>query len=325
MRALMSRVAGPPQSLTVEEVAAPAPGAGEVVVKVAFAALNFLDTLIIEDRYQTRPERPFSPGAEMAGTVAAVGPGVEDLKPGDRVVGYRGSGCCREQVALAAAHVLRLPPEVSFEAAAGLAIAHGTTLYALAERGELKPGETLAVLGAAGGVGQAAVEIGKRLGATVIACASSPEKLAVAAALGADHLVDYSVEDLKLRLKALTDGEGVDVVYDPVGGELAEAALRATGWRGRFLVVGFAGGDIPKIPLNLVLLKGCDVRGIFWGDMVRREPETFRRTVGRLIGWLADGSLAAPHVDRIVGLEEVPAALEALARRAVKGKVLVRP
>ncbi len=325
MRALLSHVPGPPASLVVEELAEPEAGPGEVVVDVAYAALNFLDTLIIVDRYQTKPERPFSPGAEMAGVVSAVGPEVEGLAIGDRVVAYRGSGCCRERVAVAAATVTRLPDSVSCDAAAGLVVTYGTTLYALGGRGELKAGEVLAVLGAAGGVGQAAVEIGKRLGATVIACASSAEKLAVAAALGADHLVDYSREPLKDRLKALTDGAGVDVVYDPVGGVLAQEALRATGWRGRFLVVGFAGGDIPKIPLNLVLLKGCDVRGIHWGEIVRREPETYRGTVARLLDWIADGTLKPPRVDRVVGLDGVPAALEALARREVAGKVLVRP
>jgi NADPH2:quinone reductase len=324
MRAVLSRHPGPPSSLTIEEVEEPRAGPGEVVVRVAAAALNFLDTLIIADRYQVRPERPFSPGAEMAGTVIEVGEGVAGLAPGDRVVGYLGAGCCREAVALPADRATRLPASVPFEAAAGITIAYGTTLYALADRGEMRAGETLAVLGAAGGVGQAAVEIGKLLGATVVACASSQEKLDFARSLGADHLVDYSAENLKERLKALTGGAGVDVVYDPVGGELAEQALRATAWRGRYLVIGFAGGEIPRIPLNLVLLKGCDIRGIFWGDMVRREPATYAGIVRRLLDWLAEGRLK-PHVDRIVGLDGVAAALEALQRRDVKGKVLVKP
>lgn len=324
MRAVLSRDPGPPSSLTVEEIEAPVAGAGEVIVRVAAAALNFLDTLVIADRYQFRPARPFSPGVEMAGTVDSVGPGVAGIAVGDRVVGNLGAGACRELVAVPATHVTRLPDAVPFEAAAGLTVTYGTTLYALADRGELKPGETLAVLGASGGVGQAAVEIGKLLGATVIACASSPDKLAFAREHGADHLVDYSTEDLKERLKALTGGRGVDVVYDPVGGDFAEAALRATAWLGRYLVVGFAAGEIPKIPLNLVLLKGCDIRGIFWGDMARREPERHAAIMARLLDWVATGALK-PHIDRVVGFDGVAAALEALARREVKGKVLVKP
>lgn len=324
MRAVLSRDPGPPSSLTVEEIEAPVAGAGEVIVRVAAAALNFLDTLVIADRYQFRPARPFSPGVEMAGTVDSVGPGVAGIAVGDRVVGNLGAGACRELVAVPATHVTRLPDAVPFEAAAGLTVTYGTTLYALADRGELKPGETLAVLGASGGVGQAAVEIGKLLGATVIACASSPDKLAFAREHGADHLVDYSTEDLKERLKALTGGRGVDVVYDPVGGDFAEAALRATAWLGRYLVVGFAAGEIPKIPLNLVLLKGCDIRGIFWGDMARREPERHAAIMARLLDWVATGALK-PHIDRVVGFYGVAAALEALARREVKGKVLVKP
>ena len=324
MRAVLSRDPGPPSSLTVEDIAEPVAGPGEVVVQVAAAALNFLDTLVIADRYQFRPARPFSPGVELAGTVASLGSGVTGLAVGDRVLGNLGAGACREQVALPASHVTPIPDAVPFEAAAGLSVTYGTTLYALADRGDLKPGETLAVLGASGGVGQAAVEIGKLLGATVIACASSPDKLAFAREHGADHLVDYTAEDLKERLKALTGGRGVDVVYDPVGGDFAEAALRATAWLGRYLVVGFAAGDIPKIPLNLVLLKGCDIRGIFWGDMARREPERHAAIMARLLDWVATGALR-PHIDRVVGLDDVAGALEALSRREVKGKVLVKP
>jgi len=324
MRAVLSRDPGPPSSLTVEDIAEPVAGPGEVVVQVAAAALNFLDTLVIADRYQFRPARPFSPGVELAGTVASLGSGVTGLAVGDRVLGNLGAGACREQVALPASHVTPIPDAVPFEAAAGLSVTYGTTLYALADRGDLKPGETLAVLGASGGVGQAAVEIGKLLGATVIACASSPDKLAFAREHGADHLVDYTAEDLKERLKALTGGRGVDVVYDPVGGDFAEAALRATAWLGRYLVVGFAAGDIPKIPLNLVLLKGCDIRGIFWGDMARREPERHAAIMARLLDWVATGALR-PHIDRVVGLDGVAGALEALSRREVKGKVLVKP
>jgi NADPH2:quinone reductase len=324
MRAVLSREPGPPESLAVEEIAEPVAGPGEVVVDIAAVGLNFLDTLIIRDRYQFRPERPFSPGAEMAGTVAALGAGVTGLAVGDRVSGHLGWNCCREKVAISAERLARLPDAVPFEVAAGLTITYGTTILALEDRAAMQPGETLAVLGASGGVGQAAVEIGKLMGASVIACAGGPEKLAFARACGADEVVDYEREDLKERLKALTSGRGVDVIYDPVGGAYSEAALRAIAWLGRHLVIGFAAGEIPKIPLNLLLLKGCDIRGVFFGEAVKRDPAGHTRAMGRIHGWVADGSLR-PHIDRVVGFDEVPAALAAIAAREVKGKVIVRP
>lgn len=324
MRAVLSREPGPPASLVVADVAEPVAGPGEVVVAVAAVGLNFLDTLIIRDRYQFKPERPFSPGAEMAGTVAAVGEGVATLAVGDRVSGHLGWGCCREMVVAKAASLAKVPDGVPLEVAAGLTITYGTTILALDERANLRPGETLAVLGASGGVGQAAVEIGKVMGATVIACAGGADKLAFARACGADEVVDYEREDLKARLKDLTGGRGVDVIYDPVGGAYSEAAIRAIAWLGRHLVIGFAAGDIPKIPLNLLLLKNCDLRGVFFGEAVRRDPAGHARSMERIHAWVAEGKLK-PHIDRVVGLDEVPAALEAIAARAVKGKVIVRP
>lgn len=324
MRAILSRTPGPPSSLELAELPEPEPGPGQVAVTVEAAALNFFDTLIIADRYQYRPERPFSPGAEMAGRVSALGPGVSTLAVGDRVVGYLRWGCCRETVVIEAADLVPIPDAVPSDIAAGVIVTYGTTLYALRDRGDLRPGETLAVLGASGGTGQAAVEIGKAMGARVIACASSADKVAFATSLGADEGINYGEEGLKDRLKELTGGTGVDVVYDPVGGPLAEEALRALGWLGRFLVIGFASGEIPKIPLNLALLKSCDIRGVFWGSAIERDPEGHRANVRQLLAWVAEGRLK-PHVDAVYPLAETATALDRLAARAVKGKLIIKP
>jgi NADPH2:quinone reductase len=324
LKAVVCETLGPPETLKLVDLPAPEPGRGEVVVDVAYAALNFFDTLIIQGRYQTKPELPFSPGGEMAGVVSAVGAGVEGLAPGDRVAGYLGYGCCREKVIAHGDQLTLVPEELGLDRAAGLIIAYGTTLHALADRGALKAGETLAVLGASGGVGLAAVEIGKLLGARVIACASSAEKLAFAKERGADELLDYSREDLKFRLKELTSGQGVDVVYDPVGGEATEAAVRALAWRGRLLVVGFAAGDIPKLPLNLPMLKGADIRGVFWSAHATREPSAHRAELARLFDWAADGDVSA-HVDAVLPLDQTAEAIARIARREAKGKILVRP
>ena len=322
MKAVLCKAWGPPESLSVEEVAEPAPGPGEVVVTVKAAGLNFLDTLIIEGKYQYKPDRPFSPGAEIAGVVSRLGRHVTGFAEGDRVMAYLAWGGCREKVAVAADSVIPLPPGIGFEAAAGLTVTYGTTIHALRDRARMKPGETLVVLGAAGGVGQAAIEIGKVLGARVIACASSDEKLDFCRRLGADETVNYTQRDLKLALRELTDGKGVDVVYDPVGGDLTEPALRALAWNGRLLVIGFAAGDIPRIPLNLVLLKGCQIVGVFWGEHARREPERHRTNMAALLNWCAAGRIT-PHVHRTYRLEETPAALQAIARREVIGKAIV--
>jgi NADPH2:quinone reductase len=324
MRAVLCRAWGPPESLTVEEIAAPDPGPGEVAVNVKATALNFFDTLIIAGKYQFKPAFPFSPGAEVAGIVKAAGKGVVGFDAGDRVVAWTGWGGCREEMVVGADQLVPLPDAIDFATASALTVTYGTTLHALRDRAKLKPGETLAVLGAAGGTGQAAVELGKIMGARVIACASSDDKLAFCRSLGADEGVNYASEDLKDRLKALTGGAGVDVVYDPVGGSLAEAALRSTAWEGRFLVVGFAAGEIPKIPTNLLLVKGSAMLGVFWGEDVKRNPERHRTNMASLLNWCLEGRIR-PHIHRTYRLEETAAALQSLARREVKGKVVVVP
>ncbi len=322
MKAIISVEPGPPNTLELTDIEAPTAGEGEVVITVEAAALNFFDTLIIEDKYQFKPERPFSPGAEVAGRVASIGEGVADFSVGDAVMAYTGWSGCREQVVVKADMVVPLPAGFDMNVASGLTVTYGTTLHALRDRADLQPGETLAVLGASGGVGQAAVEIGKAMGARVIACASSDDKLEFCKSLGADEVLNYREENLKERLKELTGGKGADVVYDPVGGDLAEQALRATGWKGRFLVIGFAAGDIPKIPLNLVLLKGCDVQGVFWGSFIAREPDRHQTNMQALVQWCEEGKVK-PHVDQVFALEDTVEALEVLANRAAKGKVVV--
>ncbi|WP_103223366.1 NADPH:quinone oxidoreductase family protein [Roseibium marinum] len=324
MKACLCKSPGPASDLVVEDISEPVAGPGETVVRVKACALNFFDTLIIQGKYQFKPDLPFSPGAEFAGIVESVGEGVTELSPGDRVMGYMRWGAAREKVAVRADDLVRLPEDVSFETAAGLTVTYGTTLHAYRDRAGLRAGETVAVLGASGGVGQAAVEIAAIMGAKVIACASSEEKLAFAQSLGAHHTVDYSRQNLKDTLKELTGGKGVDVVYDPVGGDLSEQALRATAWEGRFLVVGFASGDIPKIPLNLPLLKGCDIRGVFWGEALNRDPDGHRKNMAQLLDWVREGKLK-PHVHAVYPLEQVAAALEEIAARRVRGKVIVTP
>ena len=295
-----------------------------MVIGVKAAGLNFFDTLIIENKYQFKPDLPFSPGAEVAGEVIESGEGVTGFRPGDRVMAYTVWGGAREEVAVPASSVIAMPDGLDYTVAAGLIVTYGTSLHALRDRAKLQPGETLAVLGASGGVGQAAVEIGKAMGARVIACASSDEKLEFCRTLGADETVNYSSEDLKTRLKDLTGGKGVDVIYDPVGADLAEAAFRAIGWKGRFLVIGFAGGSIPKMPLNLALLKGADIVGVFWGDHLTREPELHQANMKQLLHWVLEGKVK-PHVYKVYPLEQTAQALQAIARREVLGKVIVTP
>ncbi|MFG1297797.1 NADPH:quinone oxidoreductase family protein [Xanthobacter variabilis] len=322
MKAVLCVRHGPPETLEIVDLPDPTPGPGEVVVDVAAIGLNFFDTLIIRDLYQVKPPLPFSPGAEFAGHVAALGEGVTDLAVGDRVCGYITSGAAREKVAVPAEFLARVPDDLDLVKAAGLIVTYGTALYALRDRGELKAGETLAVLGASGGVGLAAVEVGKILGARVIACASSPDKIAFARAHGADEGLDYSTEDLKGRLKALAGPRGLDMVYDPVGGDYAEQALRALGWEGRFMVVGFAAGAIPKLPLNLLLLKNCDARGVAFGAQARANPKWLRDTVQDLVGYARDGRISA-HVDSTFPLAQCAAAIDEIAGRRVKGKVVL--
>ena len=323
MKALLSHRPGPPDTLTLDEIDRPEPKKREVLVRVNVAALNFFDCLIIEDKYQFKPPRPFSIAAEFAGTVEAVGSEVTGFAPGERVCGYHAGGCAQEFVAVPAAGVSRIPEGVSDEAAASISVTYGTSYHALKDRGELREGETLAVLGASGGVGQAAVELGRLMGARVIACASSEEKLAFARECGAHEGINYAQADLKDALKKAGGTDGIDVIYDPVGGDYAEAAFRAIAWSGRFLVIGFASGPIPKMPLNLPLLKGADLRGVFWGAFTARQPKDNAANVDRLLTWLADGSLK-PHVDSVFDLADGAAALDKIAARQVMGKVLLR-
>ncbi len=322
MKAVVCSAFGPPENLTIEELPDPVPGPGEVVVDIRAAAITWPDTLIIENRYQFRGEPPFTVGGEVGGTIAAVGPDVEGLAVGDDVVGGGGTGGFAEQVLLKAPQVRKLPPGLGHAEATGYGYAYGTGHYALKYRGDLKPGETLLVLGAAGGVGLAALELGKVMGARVIAAASSEEKLALCRERGADETINYSEEDLKNRAKELTGGKGVDVVYDAVGGEYAEAALRATNWRGRFLVIGFTAG-IPRMPLNLTLLKGCDVLGVFWGASRMREPAIFEATRVETEALAAEGKIQ-PYISRRYPLAEVPRALRDMMDRKIVGKMVMQ-
>lgn len=322
MKAVVCSEFGPPENLTIEELPDPVAGPGEVVVDIRAAAITWPDTLIIENRYQFRGEPPFVVGGEVGGTVAAVGPDVEGLAVGDDVVGGGGTGGFAEQALLKASQVRKLPPGLGHAEATGYGYAYGTGHYALKYRGDLKPGESLLVLGAAGGVGLAALELGKVMGARVIAAASTEEKLSLCRQRGADETINYADEDLKNRAKELTRGKGVDVVYDAVGGEYAEAALRATNWRGRFLVIGFTAG-IPRMPLNLTLLKGCDIVGVFWGASRMREPEIFEATRVETEALAAEGRIQ-PWISRRYPLEDVPQALRDMMDRKVIGKMVMQ-
>lgn len=322
MRAVLCKSYGPPDALVFEDVASPVPGPGEAVVTVKAASVNFPDVLIIENKYQVKPPLPFSPGSELAGIVKVVGDGVTHLKPGDRVMAITGYGAFAEEVNVDARKLFPIPQAMDFATAAAFGLTYGTSEHALVDRAALKSGETLLVLGAAGGVGLAAIEIGKILGARVIACASTDDKLAVCRTHGADETINYTTEDLRERIKTLTNGAGPDVVYDPVGGAYTELALRSIAWRGRLLVVGFAAGEIPKIPLNLTLLKGCSIVGVFWGDFARREPQHFAEAMARLSGWHADGRLK-PHISNTFPLERAADALKLMAARKVMGKVVL--
>jgi NADPH2:quinone reductase len=324
MKALLCTRYGTADDLEFADLPDPVAGPGEAVVRVAAAALNFFDTLIIAGKYQTKPAMPFSPSAEFAGHVESVGPDVTAVKAGDRVLAYTRYGAARQRIAIDAGKLIKIPNELDFDRAAGLCVTYGTTLHALKDRAKLARGETLAVLGASGGVGLAAVELGKLMGARVIACASSAEKLSFARQHGADDTIDYGAEDLKEALRRVTQGNGADVIYDPVGGAYAEAALRSIAWLGRFLVVGFAAGEIPKLPLNLVLLKGCDVLGVFWGSWMERNPQGHRANTEQLIAWCAAGKLSS-HVHAVYPLDQAADAFKAIASRQVMGKIILRP
>lgn len=322
MKAVLCKQYGPASDLVVEEVPSLKAGEGQVLIAVHACGVNFPDTLIIEGKYQFKPELPFSPGAEVAGVVKEVGPGVARFKSGDRVIAATTWGGYAQEALAQVERVIRMPEGMGFETAAAFLLTYGTSHHALKDRGELKPGETVLVLGAAGGVGLAAVEIAKAMGARVIAAASTDEKLAVCREHGADETINYSTEDLRERLKAMTSGRGVDVVYDPVGGQLSEAALRSMAWRGRFLVIGFAAGDIPKVPLNLPLLKGCSIVGVFLGGFMRAEPERSESELRELVAWIGEGKLH-PRVHAVYPLERAADALHDVTSRKVIGKVVL--
>lgn len=322
MKAALCKSLDGPEGIAIDELPDPVPGPGQVRIRVKAAALNFLDTLITRGKYQHKPDLPFSPSSEVAGEIDLIGPDVEGLVPGQRVCAYLGWGGARELVIARAEHVTPVPDNVSDVTAAGLNVTYGTAMHGLRDRGRLQPGETVAVLGASGGAGLAAVQIAKRLGARVIAVASSPEKLEICRQHGADLLLNYSTTDLKQGLRDLTEGRGADVVYDCVGGDYSEAAVRSTAWMGRYLVVGFAAGAIPRIPLNLVLLKSCDLVGVLWGEFARRNPGRHRENIETVLKWVAGGELR-PHTHAVLPLTETAEAIRMLDRREATGKVVV--
>jgi NADPH:quinone reductase len=321
MRAVLARRYGPPETLSVEDLPSLSAAPGEVVVAVHAAAVNFPDTLIIEDKYQIKPPLPFSPGGEVAGVVKALGEGVKGLRVGDPVIAACRWGGFAEEVLVAPDRLVPVPRGVSMEAAASLMMTYGTTQYALQDCAHLAPGETLLVLGAAGGTGLSAIELGKLMGARVIAAASSPEKLALCSERGADETILYTPQNLKDEIRRLTGGEGVDVVYDPVGGDYAEPALRGMAWGGRYLVIGFTAG-IPKLPLNLPLLKGCSIVGVFYGAFARKFPQRYAQLRSELVGWLAEGRIR-PAITARYPLEQAAEALRVVAAREAIGKIVL--
>jgi len=324
MKALICRAFAPLDALTVEEVPAPVAGPDEVVVDVKAASVNYPDALIVQGKYQVRPELPFIPGAELAGIVRSVGERVTDLRAGMPVLGLPMRGAFAEAVALPAATAVPLDPSLPFDTAAAVPMTYGTAYHALCDRAQLQPRETLLVLGAGGGIGTAAVELGKLMGAIVIGAASSPEKLAAAKRCGADYTIDYAREDLRERLRQITGGRGVDVVCDPVGGAYTEPALRSTAWGGRYLVVGFAAGEIPHPGLNLPLLKGSAIVGVFWGEFRRRDPERARSELERLLDY-ARAQRIEPLITAKYPLSEAGRALADVYGRRTAGKVVIEP
>ncbi len=329
MKAVLCKAYGPPEMLVLEDVPSPVAGPDEVVIKVHACALNFPDLLVIQNKYQFKMEPPFSPGGELSGTITQVGPGVTELKAGDKVIVACGIGGFAEEILVNTKkpnmRIIKLPASFTdYAAAASFYVTYSTSYYALKDRGRLKPGETLVVLGAAGGVGIAAVELGKIMGARVIACASTPEKLEFCKKYGADEVINYSTEDLKERIKELTGGKGADVIYDAVGDKFSEPALRAIAWKGRFLVVGFAAGEIPRIPLNLALLKGCEIVGVFHGAFASKEPLANSQNSRELIDMLTTGKVK-PFVQKSYPLADTVQALKDIAARKVMGKIVVVP
>ena len=322
MKAVLCKAFGPAESLVLEDIASPEPKKNEVLLQVHAAGVNFPDTLIIEGKYQFKPPFPFSPGGEAAGVVGAVGEKVSHVKPGDRVMALTGWGSFAEEVAVPGYNVMPIPEGMDFASAAAFGMTYGTSMHALKQRANLQPGETLLVLGASGGVGLAAVEIGKAMGAKVIAAASSEAKLEVARAAGADVLINYSEGSLKDKLKEITGGQGVDVIYDPVGGDLFEEAFRSIAWNGRMLVVGFASGTIPALPANLTLLKGASLVGVFWGSFAQRQPQDNAANFQQLFAWFAEGKIK-PLVSQTYPLAKAADAINHLGQRKAVGKVVV--
>ena len=324
MKAIVCKDWGPADSLELQDLPDLVPGPGQVAVDVRAAGVNFPDVLTVQGKYQVKPPLPFTPGNEFAGVVRAVGDDVRGFAVGDRVIGFTQTGAFAEQALAPAAVLMPMPPGMDFDTAAAITLTYGTSHHAVVDRGQLNAGETMLVLGAAGGVGLAAIEIGKALGARVIAAASSADKLAVCREHGADVLIDYTQEDLREALKAATGGKGPDVIYDPVGGPYSEPALRSIAYRGRHLVIGFAAGDIPKLPWNLMLLKSASVVGVFWGDFARREPQMNLAAMREMLGWMAEGKLK-PLVSKRYALAETAHALNDMAARKVTGKVVIVP
>ena len=322
MKAVLCKELGPPEKLVVEDVPSLKAGKGQVVVSVKAAGVNFPDTLIIQGKYQFKPEPPFSPGGEVAGEIKEVGEGVAGFKPGDRVIAAATWGGFAQELVADADRLVRMPDEMDFVSASAFVLTYGTSYHALKDRAQLQAGETLLVLGASGGVGLSAIQIGKAMGARVIAAASSDAKLAVCKSNGADELINYASEDLRTHVKAITAGRGVDVVYDPVGGAYSELALRDMAWNGRFLVVGFAAGDIPKIPLNLALLKGCSIVGVFWGAFTKNEAQKNRRNNEELMQLFVAGKVK-PHIHATYPLERAAEALNEVLLKRVSGKVVL--
>lgn len=324
MKAIFCKSWGLPDTLVVEELPDVAPGPGQVAIDVHAAGVNFPDVLIIQNKYQFKPELPFTPGSELAGVIRSVGEGVSHVKVGDKVLAFVSQGAFAQQIAVPAQLVMPMPPGLDFDTAAAFTLTYGTSHHAVVDRAQLKAGETMLVLGAAGGVGLAAIEIGKALGARVIAAASSNEKLAVCKDHGADATINYSTQDLREAIKEATGGKGPDVIYDPVGGIYAEPAFRSIAWRGRYLVIGFANGEIPKLPLNLPLLKGASLVGVFWGEFAKREPKANLAAMQQLMGWMAEGKVR-PHISGRYALAETAHALNDMAARKVTGKVVIQP
>jgi NADPH2:quinone reductase len=322
MKAVLCKVFGPPESLVIEDIEPLKPGKGQVVISVKACGVNFPDTLIIQGKYQSKPPFPFTPGSEVAGIVKELGEGVDNVKVGGRVIAFTGVGGFAEEVIADAPRLIPMPRSMDFATASAFVMTYGTSHHALKDRAQLKPGETLLVLGAAGGVGLAAVEIGKVMGAYVIAAASSDEKLEVCKQHGADEVINYASGDLKECIKQLTGGKGVDVAFDPVGGDYSEPVLRSMAWGGRFLVIGFTAGEIPRIPLNLPLLKVYSIVGVFWGSFMEHDPKHGRENIHELLNWFAEGKLK-PHVSATYPLERTADALNHMMQRKVKGKVVL--